>query len=90
MRSVGRRQSGGVESANRNLCTMDRRTWNGAKCVLRYHNEEFFGLARSDHKSIHGKSVDKWTPADDAAIARNARRVRRFRADIKQGERGIA
>jgi len=75
---------------NRNLCTMDRRTWNGARCVLRYHNEEFFGLARSDYKSIHGKSVDKWTPPDDAAIARNARRVRRFCADIKQGERGIA
>ncbi len=75
---------------NKNVCTMNKRTWNGDKCVLTYHNEEFCGLARSDYKSIHSKSVDKWTPPDDAAIAWNARRLRRFLAEIKQGERDIA
>ena len=75
---------------NMNLCTMNKRTWNGTKGVLTYHNKEFFGLARSDYKSIHSKSVDKWTLPDDAAIAPNVRCVRWFLAEIKQGERGIA
>ena len=75
---------------NKNLCTMSRRTWNGAKCILAYHNEEFYGLARSDFRSVHGKNVESWTPPDTASINRNARRIRRFVAEIQHEGRGSA
>jgi hypothetical protein len=75
---------------NKNLCTMSKRTWNGAKCILAYHNEEFYGLARSDFRSVHGKNVESWTPPDTAAINRNARRIRRFVAEIQHEGRGSA
>ncbi len=42
---------------NNNLCMV-----NGAKCVLMFHNEDFFGLARSDMKTVHGKNVETWIP----------------------------
>ena len=75
---------------NKNLCTMSKQTWNGAKCILAYHNEEFYGLARSDFKSVHGKSVDSWTPLDTAAINWNVQRIRRFVAEIQQGGKDLA
>lgn len=74
------------EICNKNLCTMSKRTWNGAKCVLTYHNEEFYGLARSDFKSVHGKNIDHWIPPETAAINRNARRVRRFLLELKEND----
>ena len=37
---------------------MDKRKWNGAKCAVLFHSEEFFGLARSDYKAVHGKDVN--------------------------------
>lgn len=75
---------------NKSLCIMTKRTWNGARCILAYHNEEFYGLARGDFRSVHGKNVDSWTPPDIAAINRNARRIRRFVAEIKHERRGSA
>jgi hypothetical protein len=67
----------------KSLCTMKRRMWNGAKCLMTYHNENFYGLARSDYKKVHGKNVEGWTPPDDQAIERNARRVKRLMAEIR-------
>ena len=62
---------------------MKRRTWNGAKCLMTYHNENFYGLARSDYRTVHGKNVEGWTAPDDKAMERNARRVKRFMAEIR-------
>ena len=61
---------------------MKGRGWNGAKCLMMYHNQDFYGLARGDYKTVHGKNVLGWTAPDDKAIARNARRVKRFIAEI--------
>jgi hypothetical protein len=66
----------------RSLCIMKGRGWNGAKCLMMYHNQDFYGLARGDYKTVHGKNVLGWTAPDDKAIARNARRVKRFLAEM--------
>ena len=66
----------------KHLCTLNKRTWNGAKCLMTYHNENFYGLARSDYRTVHGKNVEGWTAPDDKAFERNARRVKRFMAEI--------
>ena len=69
----------------KNLCTMNKRTWNGngVKYLMSYHNENFYGLARSDYRTVHGKNVEGWTAPDDKAFERNARRVKRFMAEIR-------
>ncbi len=50
---------------------MDKRKWNGAKCAVLFHSEEFFGLAGSDYKAVHGKDVSRWKAPDNRTFARN-------------------
>ena len=35
-------------------------------------------------KTVHGNNVKAWTPPEEAAIARNAWRVSRFLAELKE------
>jgi hypothetical protein len=48
---------------------------------MTYHNENFYGLARSDYRTVHGKNVERWTAPDDKAFERNTRHVKRFMAE---------
>jgi hypothetical protein len=70
------------------ICLFDKNHWNGTRCAFSYHNDKFFGLARSDYIDVLGmgykengqmKTKDKikkelalWKPASEAAIERNA------------------
>ncbi len=51
-----------------------------------FHSEEFFGLARSDYKAVHGKDVSGWKAPDEGAIARNVQRIRSFVKEINNNE----
>ena len=68
------------------MCTMDKRKWNGGRCVLLFHSEEFFGLARSDYKTVHGKEVSAWKPPSKQTIERHERRIKNFQNVIKDEE----
>ena len=50
---------------------------------MTYHSENFYGLARSDYRTVHGKNVEGWTAPDDKAFERNDWRVKRFVAEIR-------
>jgi hypothetical protein len=65
---------------------MDKRKWHGAKCAILFLSEEFFGLARSDYKAVHGKDVSGWKAPDEGTIARNARRIWGFVKEINDDE----
>ncbi len=65
---------------------MDKRKWNGARCALLFHSEEFFGLARSDYNTVHGKEVSAWQPPNKQTIERNERRIKNFQNVIKDEE----
>ena len=65
---------------------MDKRKWNGAKCAVLFHSEEFFGLARSDYKAVHGKDVSGWKAPDKETISRNAQRIRGLVKEINDNE----
>ena len=71
---------------NKCMCTMDKRKWNGTKCAVLFHSEEFFGLARSDYNAVHGKDVNGWKAPDKGTIARNAQRIRGFVKEINDSE----
>jgi hypothetical protein len=60
------------------MCTIDKRKWNGAKCAVLFHSEEFFGHARSDYNAVHGKDVSGWKTSDEQIIARNVQCIRGF------------
>jgi hypothetical protein len=64
------------------MCTMDKRKWNGARCALLFHSEEFFGLARSDYQTVHGKEVSAWKPPSKQTTERNERRIKNFQNAI--------
>ena len=68
------------------MCTTDKRKWNGARCALLFHSEEFFGLARSDYNTVHGKEVSAWKPPNKQTIERNERRIKNFQNVIKDEE----
>ena len=65
---------------------MDKRKWHGAKCAILFLSEEFFGLARSDYKAVHGKDVSGWKAPEEGAIARNVQRIRSFVKEINNNE----
>ncbi len=71
---------------NKCMCTMDKRRWNGAKCAVLFHGEEFFGLARSDIKAVHGKDVSGYRAPDKGTIARNVLCIRCFVMEINDNE----
>jgi len=79
------------------LCIYSNRCWNGAKCIFLYHNEDFFGLARTDYIMVLKKGwkegevklkreVEKellnWRPPTEAIIERNGRFMNRLRGDL--------
>ena len=70
------------------MCTTDKRKWNGARCALLFHSEEFFGLARSDYNTVHGKEVSAWKPPNKQTIERNERHIKNFQNVIKDGSIG--
>jgi len=65
---------------------MDKRKWNGARCTLFFYSEEFFGLARSDYKTVHGKKVSAWKLPSKQTIERNKRHIKNFQNAIKDEE----
>jgi hypothetical protein len=61
-----------------------QKKWNGARCALLFHSEEFFGLARSDSQTVHGKEVSE--PPSQQTIERNERRMKLFQNAINAKE----
>jgi hypothetical protein len=69
------------------ICLLNKHHWNGGRCAFLYHNDKYFGLARSDYIHVIGKGWEngqrktkdkikkelaQWKPANEAAIERNA------------------
>jgi hypothetical protein len=67
------------------MCT-NQRKWNGARCDLLFHSDEFFGQARSDYQTVHGKEVIAWKPPSQQTIKRNERRITNFQNAINDKE----
>ena len=57
----------------KSLCTVEKRKWNGAKCLFLYHSPEFYGLARSDCKS-----VETWNAPTPQVMEKNGRMIKRW------------
>ncbi|EJK67882.1 hypothetical protein THAOC_11015, partial [Thalassiosira oceanica] len=44
-------------------------------CALKYHSDDFFGLAKNDHKDVHGKTTNDWRPPTRREMMSNSQRV---------------
>ena len=60
------------------MCTTKKRNWNGSRCIFSYHSPDYFGLVRSDHRDLFGRNVRSWKPPNEAAVDKNARKIRRW------------
>lgn len=69
---------------NKSLCLLRKRGWAGGKCVMEYHNHEFFGLSRSDSIELYGRKSG-WKPPDERAKRRNASAINRLRRNNNNG-----
>jgi len=81
------------------MCLLDKRHWNGARCVFLHHQENFFGLSRSDYLAVLKKGwsegerktkkdiemeLSNWKPPNDAALDRNIRFLNCLRLDMQE------
>jgi hypothetical protein len=54
------------------LCELDKGAFSGATCMLRFHSDSFFGLAKSDAKMHDGQ----WRPSNLNKVKRHASYMR--------------
>jgi hypothetical protein len=57
------------------MCVLNNRSFNGARCAIHYHNDSFFGLAKSDFKPLMNKAANQWVPPNPVQISRNAKHI---------------
>jgi len=72
------------------MCTTRKRNWNGSKCIFNYHSPDFFGLLRSDHVDLFGQDVRTWKAPNEAAVEKNARKIRRWINGMGSKETAVA
>ena len=63
---------------NKSICTIEKRKWNGVKCMFTYHNPEFFGLARSE---CH--EPKEWEAPTPQVKEKNGRMIKRWMSNFK-------
>ena len=60
------------------------RKFTGASCAIAYHDDMFFGLCRSDHRDVFGRSCTNWVPPNDNKIQSNIRRVNAIKRVVEE------
>ena len=73
----------------KHLCTVEKRKWNGLKCFFMYHSHEFYGLSKSDSKTVHGlASNDECESPTDAIMKMNVSRIKKLQDELNGGGNG--
>jgi len=70
---------------NKAMCTTRKRAWTGGRCIFAYHSHDFFGLSRSDKAELEGKDLRVWAPPNNYVIAKNARKIKRWKRELAGG-----
>lgn len=68
---------------NKALCVMEKGAFSGGTCMLRYHSDSFFGLARCDAK-MH--DMKEWKPSNRNKIKRHAEYMRGLMNTINESD----
>lgn len=55
------------------MCVLDNKRWTGGQCLIRFHNDTFFGLAKADESLTDSK---KWKKSNENTIARHAQYIK--------------
>ena len=64
---------------NKFMCVLENRNFTGAKCVIRFHSDTFFGLAKSDNKMHENET---WKPANENKYRRHAGFMKQVMRDM--------
>jgi hypothetical protein len=69
------------------MCLFKKKKFIGGQCAMTYHNDCFFGLAKSDSETLHGIPKNNWVPPSTNKRWCNERRIEMFKLAIwEQGE----
>lgn len=72
---------------NAACCVLEKYKWNGAVCVRRFHNQDYFGLARCDYK-LHGNRQKDWVQPTAPQIKLNKRHIANLLTEMDEEEKG--
>ena len=67
------------DRCNKFICVYNQRKWNGIECMFKYHNPEFFGLARSDCRD-----PTAWVPPTPQIMDKNGRMIKRWMNNVEE------
>jgi hypothetical protein len=65
------------------MCVLDKKAYSGGSCMIRYHCDTFFGLAKCDAEMC---GVKAWKAANENKIKRHAVFMRTLAEDLEQDE----
>ena len=65
------------------MCVLDKKSFTGGSCMIRFHSDTFFGLPRCDAE-MNGTQV--WKAANENRVRRHAAFMKKLMEDLKQDE----
>ncbi|KAL7529487.1 hypothetical protein ACHAXR_004154 [Thalassiosira sp. AJA248-18] len=71
---------------DKKMCVLEEKKFKGIACALSYHNDNFFGLTRSDFKCLYGSKMGDWVPPSQNKIKSNARRIETIKRAVDEDD----
>ncbi len=65
-------------------CTDGKKSWNGAQCALKFHDENFFGLAKIDCKLFEDRPGTQWKAPNQNDYRWNKRHIQQLLHNIDE------
>ena len=70
---------------DKRMCALTKGQFKGAGCALKFHDDAFFGLTKSDDRALFGrKATKKWLPPNGSKIRSNKAKVEVIRRKIAE------
>lgn len=65
------------------MCVLEKKAYSGGSCMIRYHCDTLFGLAKSDAAMGGSKA---WKAANENKVRRHTEFMRQIMQDLAQDE----
>ncbi len=66
-------------------CVLSKKAWNEVSCCRKFHDQDYYGLARCDFK-IHGILCQNWKPPTEMPTKQNNKLIANLPKQIKEGD----
>ncbi len=67
---------------------LSNKAWNGVSCCRKFHDQDYYGLARCDFK-IHGILCQNWKPPTETATKQNKKLIANLLKEIEEEDNAL-